>query len=204
MAEVFVGEFMGVSFPRGEGFIVEHGEDARRCMADLGEAIMHKKPIDPADLPRRLEFDGETVPDPRPDIFGGYMPIVSERVATVLRAFDIGAGAIFPMEAGASMAGRGFPQYYGLHVGTVKDSWDEAASTAVDVRVGRSWIYYMALVTGRGTVVMDASALTGPDIWREAHGASRLLFFSAPLAKALLDVIVPEDGLRLYPCRVEA
>ncbi len=121
----------------------------------------------------------------------GY--IVDERVAEVLKPFDIGPGGMFPYTIYEADEVTPYPKpWWMLGLGAQKRSFRGDLSThpflecLFDGKGERDSLYGFAAPVGDDVLVFSPEALEGPDLWQEAE----LLYsfcFSDRLVQALKD-----------------
>jgi len=163
------------------------------------------KPV-PADLcPKRI-WGGETAEwiNGTPDLFlANSYPIVSERAADVLRQFDLGSGALYPVDAvfqkdrTTPIAGKFFCWIFGNTNAAFAASESPDARPFAGPNSGR---WKMPFVHKDGQLAVSAENLGGPDVWVDPT-LFKSVFVSGRLGDAL-DGVGLRRAFRLYRCRV--
>jgi hypothetical protein len=129
---------------------------------------------------------------------GGFW-FVSAKAAAVLRQFDLGAGALYPVKVFAkdrqTPLGEG---WYCINFGNRKTAFLPEQCHRVRPMVGGKWPVFATLKDDEFAVSTDA--LNGPDIWIDSQ-ASRGFFLSERLGKALKKAKAAH-GFYLRSCRV--
>lgn len=185
----------------------------RPLMNDIGEADLQRvvallKHVDageklgPEFFPQKI-WPSESAKrswDEMPDIFYafGYW-VLSSKCADVLRKFNLGDGALYPVQV--FKKDRKTPvigNYYCLNFGNVKRAFlpDESPTTR-DFPVGRR---AMPFVLKDYDIAVSSAALSGPDIWLDPM-LFEAIFFSGPLGLALKAAKV-SSWFKLKKCRV--
>ncbi|KIC38684.1 hypothetical protein RA27_19900 [Ruegeria sp. ANG-R] len=185
-------------FRSARDFTLEQDGECKFSLAEVGEAIIRREPVDVDSLPTVLKYRGLALPDPLPRIFPFMsLLIVSPEFAEVIAQFDLGEGRVWPLR----YEGLGKCSYFAVYVGEKKRTWCESVSTAKVLRHGNYVIDDLAAKSGEGSVVLSSSALKGADIWVEPLVATSLIFFSRQLASALLKLSI-EDEFPLLECQI--
>lgn len=110
--------------------------------------------------------------DKLPDLFfaGSYW-VVSGAVAEVMRRFDLGGGALYPTKV--HRKDRKTPigdEWFCLNFGNVKNALDLEKSTFIrQLAPGSASTFHKLNEARNGKLVLDHSALDGPDLWVEAN-----------------------------------
>jgi hypothetical protein len=140
-----------------------------------------------------------------PDLFGcqGYY-IVSERAANVLKQFDLGGGALYPVREGiyqddnaTQVAGN----YFTWIFGNVKSGFLEADSPRADALVNgeRDWCS-MPIMLRDNDIAVSSSVTGNPDVWID-RALFKSVFLSGPLGEALSCAGLAK-AFHLKKCRV--
>lgn len=131
--------------------------------------------------------------------FAGSFWVVSVKAAEVLRQFDLGSGALYPVEV--LKCDRETPiggEWLCINFGNVKRSFLADQSRRIDTWPGGRWL---ALATaGDGDLAVDSTSLQGPAIWIEPSVCDAI-FLSGPLGAALKKAKA-DKGFFLKKCRV--
>ena len=174
-----------------------------------GEKLLKAgKPV-PRDLCPRQIWNDETFETPEtfdrmPDVFIAHGHcIVSERAADVLRQFDLGGGALYPLDA-VLQKDRKTPvpgEYFCWIFGNVKEAFlgDESPDARPFVS-GLHGEWKMPFVHRDGQLAVSTDALRGPDVWVDPR-LFKSVFVSGPLGNAL-DQAGLREAFRLFLCRV--
>lgn len=139
-----------------------------------------------------------------PDLFlANAYPIVSERGAAVLRQFDLGGGALHPVDAvfqqdrHTQLPGT----FYCWVFGNTKAAFDPDHSFGVRPFAGlNSGRWKMPFVHKDDQLAVSPAALTGPDVWVDPT-LFKSVFVSGKLGEAL-DKAGLTKAFRLFHCRV--
>jgi hypothetical protein len=136
------------------------------------------------------------------DIFNGYgYWTVSARCADVLRQFDLGNGALYPVKVCQKdkVTPVGDLDWFCINFGNVKSALlvDESQNIEPWVQPGRWTEKY---TWKDGDIALSPAALRGPDIWIEPS-LERSLFLSAALGNALKKAKCV-SGWGLLKCRI--
>jgi hypothetical protein len=137
-----------------------------------------------------------------PQLFrgGGYC-IVSSRCANVLRRFDLGQGALYPVAV--LQKDRRTPvegDWFSLCFGNVKHAFAAAASPKAR-RFGVAGLRWkLPFVVRYDEMAVSPAALEGPDLWVDPT-LVRAFFVSGRLSDALAKADL-HGPLRLHRCRV--
>ena len=126
--------------------------------------------------------------------------VVNAKAANVLRAYDLGGGALYPVamlqrDKKTPLAG----EWFCWNFGNVKEAFVREVSR---VKVNR---YAKSIVSPPddmqdGDLTVSAAALEGPDVWVD-HGLENSLFVSGQLAAALRKAQL-DKAFRLKRCIV--
>ena len=137
-------------------------------------------------------------------------PTVSSEVAAIMRDFDLGQGALYPIDIYQRNRKRLIGTFHCLNIGNVKDTFlPEHSPTAKPMRSFRKpkpgdpprpVKFEGPSKTSKGDMTLTADALQGPDLWLEAK-VNKMLFLSGPLARAIRKARV-ERGFRMRACTV--
>ena len=163
------------------------------------------KPV-PADLCPTKIWGDEAAPhfETMPHLFlamGQW--IVSAKAADVLRRFDLGGGALYPVSGGVYQKDgvTAVPgTYYCWTFGNAKRAFDETASVNMEEPVVSGLWWTMPWNIADDDVAVTSEALQGPAVWLDA-GLFKSIFVSGPLGDALAAAGLTRD-FRLHRCRV--
>jgi hypothetical protein len=131
--------------------------------------------------------------------------IVTERVANILRQFDLGGGALYPVNDGIYKKDNKtrFPgEYFTWIFGNVKTGFLGQHSPTAEERGGssnRDWCKFPTYVKDND-IAVSRDVLGGPDIWLD-HTLFQSIFLSGRLADALIEAGL-KRAFQLYQCRV--
>lgn len=136
-----------------------------------------------------------------PNLFyGGGFWFVSAKASVVLKEFDLGLGALYPVNLyakdRATQIGDG--GWHCINFGNVKTAFLPEASETLRPPSGNQWMPHASMKDDAFAV--SQTALVGPDIWidsRVAYG----IFLSNALGKALTKAKAA-SGFDLRRCRV--
>lgn len=160
--------------------------DDTKELAALTRKMKFCEPFDRNALPRRL-VKLRQMPVAQSALSDGLL-FLNKRAADVFREHDLGDGFLWEMPV-ALPDGTPIPAespWFGLHVGTVQDTIDLTASTAVRRAHGGRTLNAFRLENGDKQVALSTEAKSGPDIWREKHLLGLPYFFlSSDLRNAL-------------------
>ena len=139
-----------------------------------------------------------------PDLFkaSGHW-VVSARAAGVLRQFDLGGGALYPVDEGAFQKDNVAPiggEYFCWVFGNAKAGLAAEASKNLRPPAVPGLWYGLPWKFADGDIAVSASVLAGPDVWID-----KLLFQSLFVSRALGDALVAaglKQQFRLFKCRV--
>lgn len=138
-----------------------------------------------------------------PDFFpANTFWVASQACADVLRRFDLGQGALYPVKVVQKDRSTPVPgSYYCLNFGNVKQAFLPDESPRASKNEGAvTGMWFPPFAMKDGDVAVSASAEAGPDIWIDPL-LKMAFFVSDPLAKALKAADVGRPfGLR--KCRV--
>jgi len=174
----------------------------------IGGVRLLKKgmPVSEDACPKRIwgDEDSDTF-DVLPDLFhseGHY--IVSERAANILRQFDLGGGALYPVTEGIYQKDnrtRIPGEYFCWIFGNVKKAFLEEHSPKAPALVNdeRDWCG-MPVLMQDDDIAVSASALSGPDIWIDPL-LFKSIFLSHRAGQAMADAGLAK-AFRLKKCRV--
>lgn len=139
-----------------------------------------------------------------PDIFfASCQWFVSERAADVLRKFDLGSGALYPLTEGVFQKDRvtRLPgNYFCWTFGNTKSVFLPEVSQKVRAPEVPGLWWKMPWNPVDGDIAVSRDALTGPDVWVDKI-LFQSIFLSGPLGDAL-DEIGLLETFRLFKCRV--
>jgi hypothetical protein len=171
-----------------------------------GQKLNQKgKPV-PAELCPTMIWGDDTAPHfgRMPDLFYAMSQwIVSSRAADVLRQYDLGGGALYPVSGGVFEKDRSTRvpgDYFCWTFGNSKNAFlPEQSENVSPPQVPGLW-WDMAWKPKDNEVAVSRAALEGPDIWLDA-----MLFKSIFMSGALGDAL-EQAGLtkafHLHRCRV--
>lgn len=151
----------------------------------------------PADAAPEREYKNLT------DLFfcGGCW-IVSNKAAEVMRRFDLGQGALYPVRL--VMKDRTTPigdsPWFCLNFGNRKSAFLAEESAGVDRSTGRGWLPPIVM-EDNGLTVSQAAAI-GPDLWVDPE-LRECFFMSEALGRALRKAKAAK-GFQLVRCRVNS
>lgn len=136
-----------------------------------------------------------------PDMCCAGAWIVSERMADVLRQFDLGQGALYPVrvleyDRKTQVEGR----YFHINVGNVKEAFLPEMSPTAQRRHDGIDIWKRIVPAKNDEMAVRDTALTGPDIWIDPRFYNAF-FLSGRLVRALKAAKLTR-GLWLSRCRV--
>ena len=131
--------------------------------------------------------------------------VVSEKAASVLRQFDLGHGALYPVTI--YQKNRKTPvdhQYYCINFGHVKKALLPELSPGVRPRRGRGLEgqYWPKGKVENGDIVVSCAALEGADLWIDPQ-LKGAFFLSHALGRAL-KAAKASKNFALYKCRLVA
>jgi hypothetical protein len=156
--------------------------------------------------PKRLWFKPDRNERKIPDLFyAGTHHIVSARAADVLRQFDLGKGALYPVREGVFRKDnktRIEGEYFTWIFGNVKTGFLEQYSPLAEAAGGspkRDWCT-MPSIMKDDAIAISREAQAGPDIWLD-RALFKSIFFNGRLADALIAAGL-KKAFRLYRCRV--
>lgn len=161
-------------------------------------------PLPASECPDRLwtEPDCERI-DPLPDLFvvqDHY--VVSARAADIMKDFNLGDGALYPVAEGAYEEGnvdRIPGDFFCWVIGNVKQAFLPETSRKLPFGVaGERWC--LPVLPQDGDIAVSSAALDGPDIWLDPK-LFKSIFVSGPLGCALADAGLAH-AFRLKRCRV--
>ncbi len=161
-------------------------EDEPRAIK-AGRAIQAGEPLDQDWFPKRIWADADAGDlGALPDLFcvNGYW-VVTKRCADLLLQFDLGNGALYPVEI--FQQDRITPvigKYFNLSFGNQKNALVQSQSPKLrDSDLGNdTWL--LPFVLRDGDITVSTRALEGPDLWIDTR-VRRAIFGSDRLAKAL-------------------
>lgn len=159
-------------------------------------------PVKPDELPRKFYSKTSQDNKKRPDVFlaDGWW-IVSESFADVLKQHDLGSSQLAKVEL--LKMNRKTPidgSYYCLTISEHKASFVAGESIGLNKFGQQHWSLKLGDNREDDQVVLNRSALVGPDLWLE-NDFYRAFFLSNRLAKALQEAKLTRF-LSLYRCRV--
>lgn len=141
-----------------------------------------------------------------PDFFSaqGYR-IVSSHVADILRRFNLGGGALYPVKEGVYQADnktRIGGDYFSWIFGNTKTAFLEQFSPNVEAMSGSGKRNWCSIASSNidNDVAVSSNALSGPDVWVDPQ-LFKSIFLSGPLGDALVEGGF-KKSLFLIRCRV--
>lgn len=142
---------------------------------------------------------------PHLSIINGY-PIVSECAAAVLRQFDLGEGALYPID-GAFQSDRATPidgNYFSWVFGNQKNAFlplESPNKRAFGVKVDGEYVRWsLPILPEDDGIAVSMNGLQGPDVWVDPL-LFKSVFLSGPLGDALEKAGL-RKAFRLFRCRV--
>ena len=173
------------------------------------------QPISQDMCPKRIwarakfdQQDGEKYPSRTtvPDLFTaqGYV-IVSARVADIMRQFNLGEGALYPVTEGVFQDDNETQidgEYFTWNFGNTKTTFLEQYSPRVEAMSSPSERDWCLIDTWQADddIAVSSAALSGPDVWVDPI-LFKSIFLSGPLGDALVGASLKEP-LYLVRCRV--
>lgn len=132
--------------------------------------------------------------------------LVGPKVAAVLSQFDLGAGALHPIEV-LDINGAPVPDdtHFFWNFGNRRNTFlpEESEGLRKSTRAkeqGENAVYFMPVIPAEDSIALSRDALTGPDVWRERH-LERGTFLSDPLVQALRQAKL-DHWFELVRCRI--
>ncbi|MBO9621741.1 MAG: hypothetical protein J7500_03420 [Sphingomonas sp.] len=163
------------------------------------------QPVPPELCPQRIWGD-DRAPffQKLPDLISAQAHwIVSARAAEILRGFDLGQGALYPVREGAYQADnitRAQGDYFTWIFGATKSGLLPAESAGLRPSGVAGRVFKFPWKVADETVAVSHTVLSGPDVWVDPH-LFRSLFFSRALGDAL-DRAKLRRAFRMYRARV--
>ena len=178
-----------------------------KARAIEGEKRNERGEFVPADMcPARvwLEEDEEDRPDVHDMFSAEGQWIVSARVAEILRKFDHGNGALYPVADGFFRSDNTTPipgDYFSWIFGNAKRAFLEAHSPTARAMSGggRDWCNF-PMTMSDGAIAVSHAAVAGPSVWVDPL-LFKSIFVSGELGNEL-DSAGLRNALRLYKCRL--
>ena len=137
-------------------------------------------------------------------LWAGPFLTVSEKVAEVMRRFDLGEGGLVPVPLFKADLETPWPEpYYYINYGGPKDTFLPEQSRSTDILIPREppeKTTYDVFSPSDGDIALSCKAEQGADIWVEQYVRSKL-FLSSALVDAL-DAANIDVDLRLAKCRL--
>ena len=134
-------------------------------------------------------------------LLGGF-PTLSPEAAAVVSRFDLGNGALYPVDIYQRDRKRLIGTYHILNIGNQKRCFlPEESPTAQRSRFGGEF-WQPDGRERKHDIAVDGSAFVGPDIWADPR-LGQAFFVSGPLARALKDAKATK-GWRLREAKVVA
>jgi hypothetical protein len=134
--------------------------------------------------------------------YAGSHCIVSEKAADIIRRFDLGGGALYPVSEGMYEFGNEIrmPGHYFTWIfGNVKQAFLPDEST-MKFKLGPTSWWHMPLEMADGAAAVSRAAIDGPDVWVDPT-LVEAIFLSQGLGDALDAAGLAQD-FRLFRCRV--
>ncbi len=177
-------------------------EDEERALDAMGRNEYEAEPLPRDRFPRAMYESRIQKPMKRlPHLAkcGGFWT-VSAACAEVLRQFDLGDGALYPVEMyHIDRKTRIEGDYFCLNFGAQKTALVPERSR-VTKPPGRPGVWKLHLHVQQDDLTLLPSALKGPDLWFDPSLA-RAFFVSDRLKRALADARLARD-FRLFRCRI--
>ena len=129
--------------------------------------------------------------------------VVSEKAASVLRQFDLGRGALYPVTI--YQKDRKTPvdhQYYCINFGNVKDTLLPEHSPGIKPTRSVKGLYSLRPTVKNGDIAVSSAAVDRPDIWIEPR--LRLAFFVSNALGRALKAAKASKNFGLRKCRLVA
>lgn len=163
---------------------LENREKFRQAM----EKKRAVQPIPPDLIPKAIFSETTRKVGSLPDFFdGGAYWIVSTELADILRQFDLGASALYPVKVYQHDRETPVPGLYEcLSFGERKETFLPEKSERVRKRYNDDRdIWATPAAIRDDEIAVRQTALDGPDLWMEASRLPRLFFLSDPLVQAI-------------------
>jgi hypothetical protein len=200
--------FLSAILPDPELFIaklvtdLEAANDEERAIRG-SKAFKDGLPMAREDCPQRIWSTRAGSLERLPGVFlvNGYW-IVSGEAADIMRRFDLGAGAFFPVEILLSDKSTPAPgSWFVWSIGNRKTAFREADSPAARAMagVGRS-LCLIPMMPKDDDIAVSPAALDGPEIWMDKT-LFKSIFVSGPLGEALTAAGLAK-AFRLFRCRL--
>lgn len=137
-------------------------------------------------FPKKVWATDQTPSGPLPHLFvaKGYW-IVSDKAAAILRQFDLGKGALYPVTVLQADKATPYPgEYFSWNFGNVKTALvpDQSQNLRPFGVSGLRW--NLPWISKDGEVAVSSAALGGPDVWVDPN-LFKSLFVSDGLGSAL-------------------
>jgi hypothetical protein len=188
-----------LELPMSHSFIKENISFAIEC----GQRNHTGEPLDATCFPEEVwpNPDSDKAFRKLPDIFfaASYW-IVSKACADVLRQFDLGRGALYPVRVLNKDHLTPIPgEYFCINFGNVKQAFLPEQSQNIRVVSGGAW--RTRAVYADGDIACSSEALSGADIWIDPslRGA---LFLSDALGRALVAAKASSGFGEMIQCRI--
>lgn len=175
------------------GFTCSLAESPRAYGKHLGGYVLGDISVR-GDIPRSMWISDDAPPSskrvkalPQTFVAGSYF-VVSEKAAEVFNNFDLGSSALLPVEVlklGRKAAFDG--QFYIFHITESKSAFlpDQSVNYVEPRSEEDEWAGFVRLEETNGDeIAVAASALDGPEVWKDPT-LLETLFFSDPLYAAL-------------------
>lgn len=166
------------------------------------DAFVKGLPIAEDDCPRKIWSDtaGPLARLPAVSNINGYF-IVSDAAADVLRQFDLGAGALYPvavLQYDRVTPAKG--SWFTWGIGNQKTAFREAQSPAARPFATNRNRCKLPMLPKDDDIAVSVAALDGPDIWVDPT-LFKSIFVSGPLGEALTAAGLAK-AFRLFRCRL--
>jgi len=181
-------------------------ENDKPGLIEAGEFIRKGEPIPKRLIPPRLFSDTTRKFSGLPDFFNGsgYW-IVSTELADILRQFELGASALYPIKIFQHDRETPVPgRYECLSFGERKETFIPEKTERVRRHFDdKQDVWELPSAFRDDEVAVRETALSGPDLWMETPRLPHVFFLSDPLVQAIKSAKLSRTmGLRR--CRVIA
>jgi hypothetical protein len=171
-----------------------------------GQQLNEKGASVPPELcPKKIWGDGSAQAfKEMPDLFWARSQwIVSERAADIMRKFDLGGGALYPVSEGVFQSDGVTPlpgNYFCWIFGNIKKAFMPDLSRHMRCPDVPGLWWSMPWILQDEDVAVSQAALAGPEVWLDKM-LFKSVFLSGPLGDAL-DRADLRKAFRLFKCRV--
>ncbi len=163
----------------------DEGAEANRKLMQSSASNRFGRPVQASDFPLVLYSMDESPPIPQDYCFiSGRFPMVSPRLADLLKTLDLGNGAFFEAEFYTEDGTKRLPWSHSFwNIGNRKDSFlpEKSNVTRIHVTPRKNRIpletYGLERFLENDDIALGPEALVGPDIWIEGK-LSDCIFFS--------------------------